>query len=454
METRQRTSVTQIMLQAYRARIFHFLDDPSVLGKSAWQYFEDGVLLIEDGRIREVGAAKELMPQLNIPVQHFPDRLIVPGFVDTHIHYPQMEMIAAYGDQLLSWLQNHTFPTEAKFADEEYAAGVASSFMDELLRNGTTTALVFGTVHPVSVDVLFREAQRRGARMIAGKVLMDRHAPAELLDTPQQGYVDSRKLIEKWHGVDRLQYAVTPRFAPTSTDAQLQRAGDLLQEYPGVYLHTHLAENADEVEWVKQLFPAAQNYLDVYDQAGLLGRRSVFAHGVHLCDQECMRLKQTDSVIAHCPTSNLFLGSGLFNLEKVQQHQVRVGLGTDVGAGTSFSLFRTMGEAYKIQQLRNCKLDPFYALYLATLGGAKALDLDRHIGNFSRGKEADFIVLGVQATPLLDFRLRHLLDRLKLAEQQEVALRDLFFVLQTLADDRVVEGTYLMGKRAYRRGGV
>jgi guanine deaminase len=432
--------MSQLEVQAYRARVLHFLHEPAEQGEAAWQYYEDGVLLVEEGYVKAVGPAEQLLKHFDGPVTNFVNHLIVPGFVDCHIHYPQTEMMAAYGEQLLSWLNNYTFPTETKFSDPQYAATVAAVFLDELLRNGTTTALVFASVHPQATEAFFQEVQRRKLRMIAGKVLMDRNAPMELCDTADSGYQQSRELIQRWHGVDRMQYAVTPRFAPTSTPEQLAKAGELLREFPDVYLHTHLAENSQEVAWVKTLYPGAKDYLDVYDQAGLLGRRSVFAHGIHLCDRECSRLAQANAVVAHCPTSNLFLGSGLFDLAKMRGFGVRVGLGTDVGAGTSFSLLRTMDEAYKVQQLRGETLDPLQALYMATLGGARALDLDDNIGNFVAGKEADFCVLDLQATPLLNFRLQH-----------SRSLSDLLFVLQTLGDDRLVERTYALGRCVHRR---
>lgn len=426
--------------QAYRARILHFLHEPEDKGEAAWQYFDDGVLLVENGHIRAVGPADQILQNFTGPLEDFSRYLIVPGFVDCHIHYPQTEMIAAYGEQLLSWLKNYTYPTEQKFSDSQYAASVAAFFLDELLRNGTTTALVFASVHPQSVDAFFNEAQKRNLRMIAGKVLMDRNAPVELCETAETGYQKSRELIQRWHGVDRLRYAVTPRFAITSSREQLAKAAELLREFPDVYLHTHLAENRVEVDEVKKFFPQAEDYLDVYDNAGLLGRRSIFAHGIHLCDREYSRLAQTHSVVAHCPTSNLFLGSGKFDMTKMRRFGVRVGMGTDVGAGTSFSLLRTMDEAYKVQQLLGGKLDPFQAFYMATLGGARALDLDDKIGNFEPGKEADFCVLDLQATPLLQFRLQH-----------SHSLSDLLFVLQTLGDDRVIARTYAMGHCVHQR---
>jgi len=278
--------------------------------------------------------------------------------------------------------------------------------------------------------------------MIAGKVLMDRNAPDELLDTPECAYEQSRRLIERWHGEDRLHYAVTPRFAPTSSPEQLDKAAQLLREYPDIYLHTHLAENQAEIDWVKQLFPAARNYLDVYEQAGLLTERSLFAHGVHLCDDQCARLAAAGSTVVHCPTSNLFLGSGLFNLQRMQQHGVNVAIGTDVGAGTSFSLFRTLDEAYKIQQLQGYNLDPLQAFYYATLGAARALKLDQQIGSLQPGKYGDFVILDLDATPLLAYRL-----------QGGLAPQDLLFVLNTLGDDRLVQATYAAGQCVHRRGG-
>ncbi|WP_188150523.1 guanine deaminase [Teredinibacter waterburyi] len=446
-------------LAAYRGAILHFLHEPNATAPGvtnpddatstalpAWQYWQDGLLLVENGHIRQLGDASELLPQLaaelaeGLAIQHYPHHLILPGFVDTHIHYPQTEMIGAYGEQLLRWLNTYTFPTEQKFANPAYAEQVAAFFLAELLRNGTTTAMVFGTVHPQSVDALFSAAQQHGLRLIAGKVMMDRNAPSALCDTAETSYSETRALIERWHGVDRLQYAITPRFAITSSPEQLNMAGKLLSEFDDVYLHTHLAENHDEVAWVKELFPTARHYLDVYAQAGLVGKRSVFAHGIHLSDDECSLLASRDAAIAHCPTSNLFLGSGLLNLTRLQNAGVKVGLGTDIGAGSSFSLFRTMDEAYKVQQLQGCNLAPMQALYMATLGGAKALDLESKIGNFAAGKEADFTLLDLHATPLLKFRTAHCKN-----------IEELVFVLNTLGDDRLIEKTFALGRCVHQR---
>lgn len=429
-------------MHAFRSSILHFLEDPASGDEDlSYQYFEDGMLVVADGQVVAIGAAEALKQEYaEVEVTEYPNNLIVPGFIDTHIHYPQTEIIAAYGEQLLQWLENYTFPAESEFSDGDKAAATAEIFLDELLRNGTTTALVFGTVHPESVDAFFTAAQRRKLRMICGKVLMDRNAPENLRDTAESGYLDSKALIERWHGKDRLLYAVTPRFAPTSSNEQLTRVGDLLAEYPDLFMHTHLSENTDEIAWVQELFPESEGYLDVYDRHRLLGRRSVFAHGIHLEDGEYQRLHDTGSGISFCPTSNLFLGSGLFNLDKVEQFKVNVGLGTDVGAGTSFSILQTINEAYKVQQLRKRKLSPLKTLYLATLGGARTLDLEQQLGNFLAGKEADFVVLDYASTPLIDLRIKKC-----------KTLFEKLFVLTMLGDDRSVRATYALGNKVHDR---
>lgn len=404
------------------------------------RYLEDGVLITEQGKIRWFGTwndAQDHLP-INIEIQHYPEQLIIPGMIDTHIHFPQTEMVGAYGEQLLSWLNTYTFPTEIQFKDKAYASEIAKFFVNELLKNGTTTALVFCTVHPESVDALFEAAEQHQMRLIAGKVMMDRHAPEALCDSADSSYDDSKALIEKWHGQGRALYAITPRFAPTSTPEQLERAGQLKAEYPDVYVHTHLSENKDEIAWVKDLFPAQKGYLDVYHHYGLTGQRSVFAHCVHLEDAEWQCMHETDSAIAFCPTSNLFLGSGLFPLNKTWQQQVKVGLGTDVGAGTSFSLLQTVNEAYKVQQLQGDKLSAYESLYHATIGGAKALDLDDKLGNFNVGKEADFVVLNIKPTALQQLR-----------QSRSKSLEDSLFALFTMGDDRNVEATYIYGQKAY-----
>ena len=429
-------------VKAYRAAILHSIADPAVVGvEQSYEYFEDGLLVIDNGQVVNVGHAADLLPTLKgVEINEYRDALITPGFIDTHIHYPQTGMIASYGEQLLDWLNTYTFPTEQQFTNKAHAADVAGIFLKELLRNGTTTALVFGTVHKQSVDAFFEAAEALNLRMIAGKVLMDRNAPDYLTDTPESGYADSKELIERWHGKGRLHYAVTPRFAPTSTPEQLTMAGKLLGEYPDLYMHTHLSENRKEIEWVKALFPERKGYLDVYDHYKLIGARSVFAHGVHLCDDECKRLAETGSAVAFCPTSNLFLGSGLFDLNKLEEHGVRVGLGTDVGAGTSFSQLQSLNEAYKVMQLQGKKLDPFKSLYLATLGGANALYLDDKIGNFESGKDADFVVLYYNATPLISYRM-----------QQAKTLEERLFALTMLGDDRAIKQTFAAGQSVHCR---
>ncbi|MBC3250372.1 guanine deaminase [Serratia fonticola] len=406
------------------------------------RFIKDGLLIIRDGRVEWFGDWEVGHHQIpdSIRVRDYSGKMIVPGFVDTHIHYPQCEMVGAYGEQLLDWLNKHTFPAEKRYNDLEYAREMSAFFIKQLLRNGTTTALVFGTVHPESVEALFESARHINMRMIAGKVMMDRNAPDYLLDTAESSYSQTKALIERWHNNGRLLYAITPRFAPTSSPAQLEMVQRLRQEYPDVYLHTHLSENKDEVAWVKALFPERKSYLDVYHHYGMTGRKSVFAHCVHLEDAEWDCLHQTQSSIAFCPTSNLYLGSGLFNLPNAWRKKVRVGMGTDIGAGTTFNMLQTLNEAYKIMQLQGYRLSAYEAFYLATLGGADALGLADTIGNFNLGKEADFVVLEPTATPLQQLRY----DNSK-------TLMDKLFVMMTLGDDRSIYRTYVDGRLVYER---
>ncbi|MGF1512233.1 MAG: guanine deaminase [Elainellaceae cyanobacterium] len=429
---------------ALRGGLLDCIDNPFQVSLArSLRYIPDGLLVIEKGHVAAAGAYADLKGTYSaLPIYHYPHRLIVPGFIDTHIHYPQTGAIASYGEQLLSWLSEYIFPLESRFHDKGYAQKIADFFLDELLRHGTTTALVFTTVFPTSVDAFFEAAERRNLRMIAGKVMMDRHAPDSLQDTAASAYQDSRALIHRWHRRGRALYAVTPRFAITSTPEQLLAAGRLLQEFPEVYLHTHLSENVEEVAQVKALFPQCSDYLQVYEQAGLVTDRSIFAHGVQLTPSEFERLSAAQAAIAFCPTSNLFLGSGLFPLQQAldPKHPVKLGLGTDIGAGTSFSLLRTAGEAYKVAQLQGQRLSPFQALFLATLGGARALNLEKVLGNFEVGKEADAVVLNAQATPLMALRNG---DWPTTLEQ----LGDRLFSLMVLGDDRAVEATYVMGER-------
>lgn len=406
----------------------------------------DGCVVINDGVIVAVGPFAEVKTSLpdGMNVDHYPDQIITSGFVDTHVHYVQTGIIGAFGAQLIDWLNEYTFVAEQRFSDKAYSAAVAKVFFDELLRNGTTTALTFCAVYPDSVDAFFEESTRRGTRMAAGKVLMDRNAPDALLDTAQSAYDDSKALIERWHGRGRNLYAVTPRFAPTSTQAELDVAATLRRETPGALMHTHVSENVGEIAWVRSLFPNSRGYLDVYDKSGLLGPGAVLAHGVHLTAQERMRVVETRSAVAHCPTSNLFLGSGLFNMHQAKsaKHNMTIGLGTDIGAGTSFSLLSTMNEAYKVAQLTHNPINAIKMFYLATLGGAQAMGLEDKIGSLEVGKEGDVIVLDPKATDLLAFR-----------SARVSSLEEQLFVLATMGDDRTVAATYIGGEIAYSRDG-
>jgi guanine deaminase len=431
-------------LRAFRGAVLHLLDDPAVAGPEAVAFHPDGLLLVADGHVVGCGAHDILAPNLGgAPVTSFPGRLITPGFIDLHIHFPQVDVIAAHGLQLLDWLDRHVFPAEARYADIAHATDAASFFVAELLRNGTTTAMVFGSSHRASVDALFEAALERNMRLIAGKSLMDRNAPDAVRDTVESGRRDMRDLIARWSGRGRLGYAVTPRFAITSSDAQLAMAGDVLRDHPETWMQTHLAENLREVGEATALFPDARDYLDVYARFGLVGPRSVFAHCIHLDDGSLRRMARAGASIAFCPTSNLFLGSGLFALDAARALGVKVGIGTDVGAGTTFSILDTLAEAYKVGQLRGSSLDPFVAFYLATLGGARALGLGDRIGSFAPGKEADFVVVDPGSTPLLARRMAH-----------ATTLAERLFALMVLADDRVVERTYLAGVCRHDRGAV
>lgn len=423
---------------AFRASILHFLADPGSGGNAgSFEFFDDGLLVVQQGKVVDAGRATDLISRIPpaTEITDYSGYLIVPGFVDTHIHYPQTDIIASAGRDLLHWLEDYTFPEERKFAAPAHAVAVADFFLDELMRNGTTTALVFGTIHKQSVDAFFEAADERGLRMIAGKVLMDRNCPEYLRDTPETGYRDSAELIEKWNRHARLGYAITPRFAVTSSEEQLQLAGKLAREHPDVHIHSHVAENVDEVAWVRKLFPGSRSYLDVYDRCGLLRERSVYAHCIHLDANDRQRMADSGAAAAFCPTSNLFLGSGLFDISSIDGAGVRFGIGTDIGGGTSFSMLRTLADAYKVSQMRSNKLSALRAFYLATLGGARALGLQGSIGNFETGKEADFVVLDCKATPLIERRM----SAVKTVEEK-------LLVLMTLGDDRNVFKTHIMGR--------
>ena len=418
----------------YRASILHFGEATNEPEKNA-TFFKDGALVVVDGMIVAIDDFKTIKPLYNSVFEiDYSGRLIVPGLIDSHVHYPQTQMIAKYGEQLLSWLENYTFPTEQKFSRLAYCEKMAKHFIAQLINNGTTSAFAFATVHAHSVDALFSEASYYNMAFITGKVCMDRHCPDDLKDTPELAQSQSNDLINKWHGRGRNLYALTPRFAPTSTQQQLTLLGELACEHPSVFVQTHLSENEHEIAWVKALFPDYKTYLDVYDKHNLVHSRSLFGHCLHLHDPEWERLAQAGSTAVFCPTSNLFLGSGLFNIEKAKQHNVSIALATDVGAGTTFNMLRTYGEAYKIGQLQQCSLNALSGLYMMTQGPAAAYGLCHQIGNLNPTTVADFIVLNPHFNELAKLRL-----------QDCESLEDTLFALSFLGDERMIEATYIAG---------
>ncbi len=422
-------------MKLFRGRIFSPVADPfTVDAAKSYVYYDDGYLAIDGDRITGVGDWRNVPRQSSTLTQLGRDVLVTPGFVDTHLHAPQLEMIGSYGGDLLEWLNRYTFPTEAKFSDPKHAEMVARVFFEELLRNGTLCALIFSTIHYRATDIFFAEAERRGFRAIIGKTMMDRNAPEALLETPRQSFEESRTLLQKWHKRGLLRYAITPRFAPTSTPELLEAAGQLKREFPDAYVHSHISENRNEVQWVHDLFPEAE-YADVYDRYGLLGERTVLAHGVHLSEEELELLARRGTRVAHCPNSNLFLGSGLFRLHHTLDAGVVVGLGTDIGAGTTPSMFTTMSDAYKVQQVQGVSLTPFHLWYLASLGGARALSLDGESGSLEAGKSADFLLLDLKSTPLVALR-----------SERASSIEDLLAGLIFTGDDRVVRECWIAGQ--------
>lgn len=402
------------------------------------RYRPDHWLLIEDGRIAGAQPGNEA-PDAGWAHHDHRGKLILPGFIDTHVHSPQLDVIASYGTELLDWLNTYTFPAEQRYADSGEAVAGAARFLDALLAHGTTSAVVFPTVHKVSVESLFAAAQARGMRLIAGKVLMDRHAPDGLRDDVEQAERDCVDLIQRWHGQGRLAYAVTVRFAPTSTPAQLAMAGRLCARHPGVYMQTHVAENRDEVRWARELFPEARSYLDVYARAGLLHRRSVLAHGIWLDDEDRAALRDSGAQIAHSPSSNLFLGSGLFDWRAAEAAGAAVSVATDVGGGTSLSMLRTLADAYRVQALAGQRLTAWKALHAATLGAATALSLADEIGSLQPGRTADVCVWDWAVGPVAQ-------RRLEVAREDD--LHEKVFAWMTLGDERNLAATYVAGRRA------
>ncbi|MBV8034503.1 guanine deaminase [Roseateles sp.] len=425
---------------ALRGDLLDFTADPGFAapaGAQGVRYRPDHWLLVEDGRIAGVQADA---PDASWERIDHRGRLLMPGFVDTHVHSPQLDVIASYGTELLEWLNTYTFPAERRYADPEVATAGAERFLDALLAHGTTSAVVFPTVHKVSAEALFAGAERRGMRLIAGKILMDRHAPDGLRDDVAQAERDCVDLVQRWHGRGRLAYALTVRFAPTSTSAQMHMAAALLKAYPGTYMQTHVAENRDEVRWVAELFPQARSYLDVYHRHGLLNERAVLAHGIWLDDLDRVLLRETGAQIAHSPSSNLFLGSGLFDWLGAEGQGAHVTLATDVGGGTSLSMIRTLADAYKVQAMRGVKLTAYKALYGATRGAARALGLAHEIGSFDSGCQADVAVWDWATTPLMQHRIGLAQD-----------LHEKLFAWMTLGDERLLQAAYVAGIPRYRR---
>lgn len=424
------------MKKAYRASLLRFDDAGQPV------YDEDGMIVVGPDaagrqRIEDAGAFADVRARhADVPVTHWPGRLLAPGFIDMHVHFPQTDIIGAPAAGLLPWLENYTFPAESRFADPAHAAEVADIFLDELLRQGVTTALTFATSHPASVDAFFEASARRHLRMISGKVLQDRHSPDGVRDDTVQSLIDTEALIGRWHHRDRLGYAITPRFAPTSTDAQLAGAGELAAKYPDTWIHSHVAENKDEVRWARELFPQARSYLDVYVGFGLMRERAVYAHCIHFDDDDRRLMRDTGAATAVSPTSNLFLGSGFFDYEGADRVGYRYGLASDVGGGTSFSPFHTMLAAYYVgregQTKPGVSLAPSRLWWQHTCGAARALGLAGVIGNLQPGAEADFLVLNPSATPLLARKAA-----------QANSLEELLFAMIVLGDDRLVERTVI-----------
>lgn len=420
-----------------RGRLLDFVEQPqSIEDHQSFRYFEDGALLIENGSIKAMGEYDDVSMDASGEyeiIDHHPF-LILPGFIDPHIHFVQMQVVASYAANLLEWLNTYTFVEEQRFADPAHGARIASAFFDTLIRYGTTTAAAYCSVHEASADAYFAEAQKRNMLMLGGKCMMDRNCPEGLRDTPQQGYDETKSLIGKWHGKGRNHYAITPRFAITSTPAQLEMVGALAKEYPDLHMQTHLSENDAEIEYTRELFPDQPDYLGVYEHYGLLGPKSLMGHSIHLTPREKSVMAETGTVAVSCPTSNLFLGSGLFDHDGLHAAGVPIAVATDIGGGTSWSMLKTLDEFYKVLQLQGQRLNPLLAYYRITLGNARALSLEDKIGTLAKGSDADFVVLNSRATPEMALKMlsvNHLTEEL--------------FLLQTLGDDRAIVETYVAG---------
>lgn len=416
-------------------QVLSFAGDPFVEGPAAARHLETGAVLVAHGRIAAVGEAAALRtahPEARL--HDYGRALISAGFVDAHVHYPQTAIIASWGKRLIDWLNLYTFPEEMRLADPAYAAEIANRYLDLVTANGTTTVCSYCTIHPESVDAIFTAAQARGMRLYAGKTCMDRNAPDGLRDTAQSAYDDSRRLLQTWHGVDRLSYVITPRFSPTSTPEQLQALGALWAEHPACLMQTHLSEQVDEIAWVQELFPQSRDYLDTYEAQGLLREGAVYGHAIHLAPREKARLAEAGASLIHCPTSNTFIGSGLFDMGLATQ--LRVGLATDTGGGSSFSMLRTMAAAYEVAQLRHQPLHPSQLWWLATQGSARALHADTFIGNIAPGMEADLVVVDLASTPAIEQ-----------ATRRAETLWQAIFPTIMMGDDRAIRATWVNGRR-------
>jgi guanine deaminase len=405
--------------------------------ESAVRHLTHGGVLIRDGKIAAVGDGAELKAtHPEAQVVDYGDQLICAGFVDAHVHYPQTGIIASWGKRLIDWLNSYTFPEEMRFGDRAYADQIAQTYLDLTARHGVTTMASYGTIHPESVEAFFSEAQRRGQRGVAVKTCMDRNAPDGLRDTPQSAYADSKTLIETWHGVDRISYPITPRFSPTSTPEQLEALGALWSAHPDCLMQTHLSEQTDEIAWVRELFPTARDYLDTYEQFGLLGARGLYGHAIHLEPRERDRLREVGAGLVHCPTSNTFIGSGLFDLAALMAEGQNIGLASDTGGGSSFSMLRTMASAYEIAQLRHHPLHAAKLMWLATQGSAQVLHMADKIGNLAAGMEADLVVLNLSSTPEIAQRSARATD-----------LWEALFPTLMMGDDRAITATWINGKK-------
>lgn len=430
-----KTAIRSAMLTFKKDPFFHEMEECVV-------YESDAVIVMEGGKITQVGRAQDILSSLDdVEVKHYTDSIIIPGFIDSHVHYPQTEIIGAYGEQLLDWLNNYTFIAEQGFKNKEHASEVAKVFLKEQFRNGVTSSTVYCTVFPQSVDAIFEEAAKYDMRIMAGKVCMDRNAPEALLDTPQRSYDESSALIKKWHNKGRAEYVITPRFVPTSTPEQMEMMQALAEENPDMLIQSHVSENVNEVAWVKDLCPKAKDYTDAYAQYGLVRPRAIYGHGIHLTDRELSVFSETGAAVAHCPTSNFFLGSGCLNVKKLRDKKrpVHVGLATDLGAGTSFSMLQTMNEAYKAAQMNGTPYTSLHSFYLASRGTAEALGLQDKVGTIAVGMEADLTVLNLKSTPIINYRMKYAKD-----------LEEALFIQMTLGDDRAIAATYVAGKEVYR----